>query len=1183
MKGRYAIGLCFCLLLSISACAQDLATIVGTVTDPSGAAVPSAKVTVSNEAKGFHRVYVTSSTGQYAAPDIPLGTYAVTAEVAGFRRSVQSGVTLNAGQTQRVDFRLQLGSARQSVTVSGNLPKVQTESGTISSVITGNQVSQLNLIARTFVNLAILIPGAAPDGGGFNPSTVSNISTVTLPVNGVPGNFNNWEVDGVNDVQQGSNSDDVIVYPSIDMIAEFRISTSDYSAEFPKSAGANIEVVTKSGTSQFHGSAFEFVRNDKLDANDWFINRQIAPPGGNAPKTPLKRNDYGFTLGGPLYIPGVYNTDKQKTFFFVSEEWRGNRDGTVYNSYVPSLPMRSGDFSQCDRKSGDYSVVVASGCQIPVNPSTGSPFAGDIVPVDPTAKALLNALVPLPNNGPIGYTSAPESVTNGREDSFRVDHNINDKTRIFVRYTQDAYNLGLLPSWAGGNYPTVKTTWDEADKNVVLNLTQTLRPNLLNEVVLGYSSNDINLGQVTGIDSPAGSIDKPGGFALKTIFPQNELLPLVPGISFSGGIPSFSQSTGYQFLLWSQMPELKDNLVWTRGSHNLKFGFYLAQNQMNNTTGVGSGDPYGSLGFSTSSPVTTGNALADMFMGRVASYSEYGAVRNGQLYGGYGRGHWRQWDFEPYFQDDWRVSRHLTLNLGARYYDWTPWYDIATPNLDSVFVPSQYNPADQAQLDADGHLVAGTGQTYLNYGNGLDECGVGSVVRGCSAVYHGTISPRFGFAWDPTGSGKTAVRGGYALVWDSGSSHQAATGRYGKPPNVATITGYNIVGYDNIVPGPLPPSNFLNQPLASKYPEVDQYNLTIEHNFAGSNLVSVGYVGSLGHHLQQRANINQVPNGAGTATVPALANTPGCDAAGNCNVQNSLINGLHPSIYFVPYRGYTTIDNRMYTGNSVYDSLQVNFRHTTGYGLTFQTVYTWGHTLDNVWGGGGTGSGETGIDDSNEERWWGTSSFNQTQVLVMDYVYNLPLFAHATNHVFQSVLGGWQVSGITTFSTGPPIDTDCGISGLSSGIGLNVRCNSLAPVGVQKGVVNDPVYGPTPTWYNPASIGQVTLAQLPSNGEPGMFGYMGKNPLTGPGRNDWDVALSKTFLFPWFGGERSNLQFRLETFNTFNHPQWSGVNFGCSGLTAPGQPCNGPNNIGMGEVSSAYNPRLLQLGLRLVF
>ena len=334
----------------------------------------------------------------------------MAAEARGFRNEIRTEITLNAGQTQRVDFHLMVGETRQRVTVAGNVPKVQTESGTISSVITGNQVTQLNLIANTFVNLAILIPGAAPDGGAFGPDSVSNTSSVTLPINGVPGNFNNWELDGVNIVQQGSNSDDVNIYPSLDMIAEFRISTSNYSAEFPKSAGANVEVITRSGTNKFHGSAFEFLRNDALNANDWFINR--TPGLLNAPKTPLKRNDFGFTFGGPFYIPDHYNTNRQKTFFFVSEEWRRNRDGTVFNTYTPSLPMREGDFSQCDPSSGSFNPIIASGCKVPTNPSNGLPM--DQVPVDPIAAAMMNALVPLPNSGPIGYTAAPESTLNSR-------------------------------------------------------------------------------------------------------------------------------------------------------------------------------------------------------------------------------------------------------------------------------------------------------------------------------------------------------------------------------------------------------------------------------------------------------------------------------------------------------------------------------------------------------------------------------------------------------------------------------------------------------------------------------------------------------------------------------------------------------------------------------------------------
>lgn len=425
----------------------------------------------------------------------------------------------------------------------------------------------------------------------------------------------------------------------------------------------------------------------------------------------------------------------------------------------------------------------------------------------------------------------------------------------------------------------------------------------------------------------------------------------------------------------------------------------------------------------------------------------------------------------------------------------------------------------------------------MNFGNGLVECGTQSVVAGSSAVYKGTVSPRFGFAWTPTGSLKTSIRGGYALVYDSGNSHQSVTGRYGKPPTVATITTFKVVGYQNIGPGPLPTSNYYDHPLNVKLPQIDQYNLTIDHEFPDNNLLTIGYVGSLGHHLERRRDLNQVPDASTTMNVPALAGTPGCDASGNCDVQDSLINNLHPSIYFRPFRGFTTMDMREYTGDSRYNSLQANFRHTTGFGLTFQAAYTYAHTLDNVWGGGGTGAGETGVDDSNNNRWWGTSSFNQTQVLVMNYIYNLPFFAHSANHFMHSGLGGRQLNGITTFSSGPPLETGCGISGLSSGNGGGVRCNTLGKVGVQNGVYDDPTYGPTPTWYNPATIAQVNVDQLPSNNEPGMFGYMGKNALTGPGRNDWDLGLTKNFELPWFNGEHSNLQFRWESFNTFNHPQ----------------------------------------------
>ncbi len=391
-------GLMICLA-SFEAKAQDLANIVGTLTDSSGAVIPDVQVTVSNPERGLVRRVASDSAGEYTAARVPIGNYIITVEKAGFQKLVRSGITLQVGQTLRVDLQLQVGSAAQEVVVDANIAHVETENGTISDVVTGSQVSELNLNARNFSNLALLVTGAASLGTGYDPTSVGPNAAAAIAFNGLPVNIQNWEMDGTNNVDQGSGSGSMMVYPSIDSIAEFRVSTANYSAEYPKSGGAQIEIVTKSGTKDFHGDLFEFVRNDDFDANDWFINRTIEPNGGSAPQTPLKRNDFGFTLGGPVFIPRHYNTGKNKTFFFVSEEWRKNREGTVFNSNVPTLQMRQGNFSQCDPNSKNYNPMVASGCAVPINPATNMPFQNDIVPITPTAGALLNALVPLPNNG----------------------------------------------------------------------------------------------------------------------------------------------------------------------------------------------------------------------------------------------------------------------------------------------------------------------------------------------------------------------------------------------------------------------------------------------------------------------------------------------------------------------------------------------------------------------------------------------------------------------------------------------------------------------------------------------------------------------------------------------------------------------------------------------------------------
>lgn len=1173
-----AITLVLAFLVPSGAKAQDLATILGTVTDSSGSVMPDAQVTVSNDERGFTRKVTSDAEGGYSVARIPIGEYEITAEKTGFQTLVRKGIHLDPGQTLRLDLQLQVGAVTEQVVISANAVAVETETGAISHVVTSGQVSELNLEARNFANLATLIPGVAPLGTGFDPTSVGVLANATLSFNGVPGNFNNWEIDSTNNVDQGSGSNSLMLYPSIDSIAEFRISTSNYSAEYGKSGGANIEVVTKSGTKEFHGDLFEYVRNDAFDANDWFLNQT------SSPKNPLKRNNYGFTLGGPVYIPSHYNTEKNKTFFFVSEEWRSYRQGTIIGPIpVPSVRQRAGDFSECDPNSPNYNLGVATNCTLPMQPNTtpAIPFPNDIVPVDPTAKVLLDALIPLPNAGTNEYISSPSLPTEFREDMFKIDHNFNDQIRAFVRYTQDAYVQDFIPTlWSAANYGTVKSKWTSPAKSGVFHLTQTIRPNLLNEVIFSMSADVNTVNNYTGFDSPAGSINKPQGFSINTIFPGNQSQPKLPGIAFGGGVPfqGLAESTGFEFFFWDPQTAIKDNLVWSKGRHTLKMGFFLLDNHINTTTNIGL-NTQGSFLFDTTSSATTGNALADMFLGQIANYSEYGRTVGGQLTGGRGLGHWRQWDLEPYFQDDWRVTPRLTVNMGMRYYYLTPFFDSVTPTNDSIFVPSDYNPANQAQLDSNGNLIPGTGATYLNYGNGLLQCGSGSVPKGCSHVSHRTFSPRFGFSWDPFAKGKTVVRGGYALNWDSSNPLHAGAGFNGNPPTAASLSIFNVSGFQNISPGGLGTVGFSDIPTARKWPEVSQFSLGVQHELPDNNVLSVSYVGTLGHHLQQTLNINQVPIGSTTQTVPQLigSNTPGCDnVTGLCDVQTVLISTPGDAIYFVPYRGYTGIGMRAPSGDSNYNSMQASLRHPTSHGIMYEVSYTWSHTLDNIT--------VPNVDDTDIRRWYGTSSLNQAQVLTINWVYELPFLKQSPNAFARHLLGGWQVGGISNFMTGPPLNFSCGISGEASGIGEGVMCDTLGPLKVKQGMLLNPGLGTngelTPSWIDPSVIGQVTQAQLQANNQPGMFGTMSKNPVRGPGRNNWDLALMRNFKLPWFGGEKSNLQFRWETFNTFNHPQWQGVNTSCNGTVGAGLPCTGGT---LGEITSAFPARIMQLGLKLAF
>jgi len=762
-----------------------------------------------------------------------------------------------------------------------------------------------------------------------------------------------------------------------------------------------------------------------------------------------------------------------------------------------------------------------------------------------------------------------------------------------MRWTQDSWNTLSVPAlWTGSSSDTIKTPFLGPAKSTVIHITHTFRPNLMNEFVASYSVDHISLFNQTGSSSPAHSIDKPSDWTVENLFSANASNPLLPSISVNG----FTADAGnHPWFNANPIVDFKDNVAWMVGKHGLKFGIFYQDYHKNEQFGA---NTQGFLTFGNWSPISTGNGLADMYLGRIASYSEGTINLNGVAIGGYPKGHWNGRDAEPYIEDDWKVSNKLTLNLGLRYYYFQPFHDVSATNIDSAFLPSDYSPAAQGQLVSDPVLgpvlVPGTGSNYSVYGNGLYACGTHGVPKGCFFGSTRNFAPRLGFAYDPFGTGKTAIRGGYGFYYEMGNGNESnAEGGEGNPPVSLAPTAYNLVGYNAIQPinspsqEPLSPGGFTAIPLHQKWPSVQQFSLGIQHEFPGGNIMSVGYVGSLGRHLATSRNLNQIPLNGGSVNIPSLTNTVGCDAQGNCDIEASLIGpGGNPGVFFAPYQGYTGITGKQNTAVSHYNSLQVSWRHDVGHGLTFQAAYTWAHAIDDS----STTYFSTGVDDNFDlSRWKATSALNRAQVVEMSYVYELPFFKHSSSRVTRQALAGWTISGISSFYSGEPVDFGCGLTdpvsglGYASGIGGGVRCNSLGPVKVNKGVYDDPTYGPTPTWINPVVVGQVTLPQLRADGEPGMFGYMGRNPLTGPGVNNWDLALHKDFTMPWIKSEQSRIQFRWETFNTVNHTQFAGVSIWCSGLTPAGAPCTGPNNIGNGEIGYARPPRIMQLAMKFIF
>ena len=785
----------------------------------------------------------------------------------------------------------------------------------------------------------------------------------------------------------------------------------------------------------------------------------------NAPKTPLKLNDFGFTMGGPFVIPGHYNDSKSKTFVFWSSEWKRERIGTTLTSGAPTARMRTGDFSECDSHSANYNSQI-SGCPLPKN-SAGVPFANDIVtPVTSQAADVLNIWIPPPNNGPTGWIQSPDTPINWNQQMLRVDQNFSESTRLYVRVSRDqdwtSNDPALYATATGTGFDTAVTDVFQTEYNWAGHLTHTFRPNIVNDFMYHYDDKAGPDWNEPGPGWTQAVLQKPADWTMNYLFPQNAAVATyMPTVQVSGSWGGANFGEGlyyypYNGLEWNE--EYGDTLAITHSSHNLKIGMLFARGGTHITQTAPNLDQ-GSIAFSTSSTISSGNAMADMLLGNTYSYTEGSAANNGQAVGGYFGSHWYVIRLEPYIQDDWRVNHRLTVNMGVRAFYLTPWQDqgaawnlkwhgVAAPYI-AGFEPQLFNPALTAPLNAAGYITpnAATGQTYdfKQFGNGIVHCGQNGIPSGCQYTQGPHFAPRVGFAYQPFNNPNTVIRGGFGIFYDQ------LTGNDTNPKNIGgnnpiflSSSTNNVVGWGATTPGAFGPASENMLALNVPYPRAEEFSFGFERELKGNNRLSVNYVGTYVHHDPRELAENRITMAAaaGTMNVPALAGTTDCDSSGNCNVQASLINQKHSINFFRPYQGFTSITQHETSASSQYNALQAELRHQVGHGLTLEAAYTYSKWMDDA----DSYSADPNINDDNLRRYWARSGYNRTNVAVLQYVYDLPFLKNNGNHYVKNAFGGWQVTGVTSFYSGLPVNMGCSPSGYANGLGTSNYCNSLAPV-----------------------------------------------------------------------------------------------------------------------------------------
>lgn len=975
--------------------AQEITgTITGFVRDNTGAVIPGAQVIVRNVETGLERRMTTSDDGEYTATLLPIGRYEVMVEASGFKKFQARDIKLSVNDRLRIDATLEVGQITETVSVIGEAPLIQTESSEVGSVINQTLVKEMPLNGRSLYQLVALQPGVSATGAiasGRVGVGLDNLASVN--VNGTRAAQNNWLIDGADNVDTGSNLA-VINYISVDAVSEFKILRGNYSAEFGRNGGGQINVVTKSGTNNFHGGAFEFFRNDALDARNFFSTLD-RDGDGKADPAILRYNNFGYNIGGPIL--------KDKLLFFWNQEFREVstvRGGGVINTRVPTERQRNGDFSEFP------SVVIR-------DPLTGQPFPGNIIPqdrIDRNARALL-AVFPLPNANPAvlggnrNFSAAAPSGRDYREELIRVDYSLSDAHKFFGRFIHDKIpSIEPFGEIFGSNnaaFPGVATTSTNIPaRSVVAEWNWLASPTAVNNLAFNYSYGGI-ISEIIGQASR-----NLAGFSVPEIFPENPA-GVLPGIAFgSGGYGGFNFFGPYDNNYGSY--RFKETFSIIKGAHALKMGYLYSHEFKNENAASGTNGSFVFPGTSTSAFTSAGDAFADFLLGRASSYSE----RNIDI-----TSHLRYDMHEAFFQDDWKAKPNLTLNLGVRWSYILP--PVDTEDLLTNFDPALFNPARAYQIASTGLRVPGTGDPL----NGLYIAGQNSPYgRRIAASHADTFGPRLGFSWDPWKDGKTAIRGGYGIYFDRTLVGIALQNAFVNPPFVtdAVFTAAGAAGnptLQNPAGGAQRNEEAIVRNLIAMSPDflvptTQHWSLGIQRELWWDLAVDVSYVGNHGTHLLRAVPLNQTPPGT---SAPAAAS--------------------------VPFRGWGAITQRQTSASSRYDSLQLGVNKRLAHGVQFGLAYTWSKVITD------SPDDRSTFPQNNRnlraER--ALASFDKTHIFVANFLWQLPFFREATG-VAYNVLGGWQVGGIVRAESGTPLSVFVSGNPANSFFGGTIRPNVVPGV-----------------------------------------------------------------------------------------------------------------------------------------